>query len=109
MLGWEALAREAHTEAQALFQQGADTCQSVGHQDMLSWALAFLGYADREMGQVTKARGHLCQAAQIMPKKQLKDEIDHMVDERLASSRLERSSSISVEFAPHKFACLFRL
>jgi predicted ATPase/DNA-binding SARP family transcriptional activator len=65
VLGWEALAREAHTEAQALFQEGASICQSVGHQDMLSWALAFLGYADREMGQVTTARGHLCQAAQI--------------------------------------------
>jgi hypothetical protein len=65
VLGWEALTRKAHTEAQTLFQEGAGICQSVGHQDMLSWALAFLGYADREMGQVTQARGHLCQAAQI--------------------------------------------
>jgi tetratricopeptide (TPR) repeat protein len=65
VLGWGALVRKAHTEAQTLFQESADVCQSVGHQDMLGWALAFLGYADRELGQIAQAREHLHQALQI--------------------------------------------
>jgi predicted ATPase/DNA-binding SARP family transcriptional activator len=65
VLGWEALTRKAYNEAQTLFQESADTCQSVEHQDMLGWALAFLGYADRELGQVTRTREHLHQALRI--------------------------------------------
>ncbi len=64
-LGWEALVREACVEAQTLFRESVDACQSVGQQDMLSWALAFLGYADRGLGQFTQAKRHLFQAIQI--------------------------------------------
>lgn len=70
VLGWEALVRasqdrEAYVEAQALFRESTDACQAVGQQDMLSWALAFLGYADRGLGQVVQAKSHLLQALQI--------------------------------------------
>jgi predicted ATPase/DNA-binding SARP family transcriptional activator len=64
VLGWEALVRGAHAEAQALFRESANVCRSVGHQDMLSWALAFLGYADCGLGQFTQAGERFCQALQ---------------------------------------------
>jgi len=64
VLGWEALAREAYAEAKTRFWESADACQSAGHQDMSSWALAFLGYADRGLGQVVQAGTNLCQALQ---------------------------------------------
>ncbi len=70
VLGWEALVRasqdrEAYAEAQTLFRESADACRSVGQQDMLSSALAFLGYADRGLGQFARAKRHLLQALQI--------------------------------------------
>jgi tetratricopeptide (TPR) repeat protein len=65
VMGWEALTRKAYAEAQTLFQESAGICQSVEHQDMAGWALAFLGYADRELGQVTQAKAHLHRALRI--------------------------------------------
>ncbi len=65
VLGWEALARKANVEAQTLFRESADACRSVGHREMLSWALTFLGYADRGLGQFAQAGEHFRYALQI--------------------------------------------
>ncbi len=65
VLGWVALAREAYPEAQRLFQEGADACRDVEQRELLSWVLAFLGYADRGLGQFVRAGRHLLQALQM--------------------------------------------
>jgi predicted ATPase/DNA-binding SARP family transcriptional activator len=65
VLGWTALVREAYTKAQTLFQESVDVCRSIGHQEMSSWALTFLGYADRGLGRFVQAGEHFCQALQI--------------------------------------------
>jgi tetratricopeptide (TPR) repeat protein len=65
VLGWEALVREAYAQAQTLFRESVDIYQDAGQQDMLSWALAFLGYAERGLGQHDRAKKHLCRALQI--------------------------------------------
>jgi tetratricopeptide (TPR) repeat protein len=65
VLGWVALARESYAEAQRLFQEGVDACQDVEQRELLSWVLAFLGYADRGLGQLEQARIHLLQALEM--------------------------------------------
>jgi tetratricopeptide (TPR) repeat protein len=65
VLGWVALVEKAYAEAQRLFQEGADACQGAEQQELLGWVLAFLGYADRGLGQLTQAESHLRQALQM--------------------------------------------
>jgi predicted ATPase/DNA-binding SARP family transcriptional activator len=65
VLGWAALVEGAYAEAQRLFRESADACQDAEQQELLSWVLAFLGYADRGLGQLAQAEGHLRQALQM--------------------------------------------
>lgn len=65
VLGWVVLVREAYAEAQRLFRKAVDACQDAEQQELLSWVLAFLGYADRGLGQFAQAERHLRQALQM--------------------------------------------
>jgi predicted ATPase/DNA-binding SARP family transcriptional activator len=65
VLGWEAMIRKAYAEARACFRESVDACRSVGHQDMASWALASLAYADQALGRLDRAATHLGQALQM--------------------------------------------
>ncbi|MBN1873375.1 MAG: AAA family ATPase [Anaerolineae bacterium] len=65
VLGWGALVSEDYSEALTQFQNSIKICRRIGQQDMLIWALAFLGYAYCGMGQLTPARECLYQALKM--------------------------------------------
>jgi hypothetical protein len=52
-------------EAQDLLEQGVNACQDVEQRELLSWVTAFLGYADRGVGQLERASDHLHQALKM--------------------------------------------
>jgi len=65
VLGWVALVEGSHKQALYLFQEGADACQDIAQQEMLSWAIAFLGYAECKLGRFASAKQHLLRALRL--------------------------------------------
>jgi len=59
---WESLARGAYAHAKALLQESEALYRQVEQRDEGSWALAYLGYAERGLGQRARARAHLGEA-----------------------------------------------
>jgi hypothetical protein len=65
VLGWVALVRKSYGAALRLFQESTEQCQNIEQKDMVSWGLAFMGYTDCGLHQLTRARQHLHRALEV--------------------------------------------
>jgi tetratricopeptide (TPR) repeat protein len=65
VLGLISLAQEDYVEAQEWFGQSLDAYHGMGQQDARSWSLAYLGYAEQGLGDLTGSRHHLLEALRL--------------------------------------------
>ena len=48
-----------------MLKESVEVLSTIGQRDEVGWALAWLGYAARGLGERVEAREHLCQALRI--------------------------------------------